>query len=317
VYQIGDQIQTNCSTRCYCLTGGVFSCKTEPCSYDGKTCLAIGDPHYETFDGEWHHFQGKCEYVLTTPCNSDNFVISAGNSGQCGDLIACVGLVRIKIPANDLEIVLSQEDFGKITINDKLEVNRGDGIVYESEAVEVVRSGGYPNVLLKAYGVRLFWDGIYRVSITVSKNLLGQLCGLCGTYNNDPNDDLQTPDGVVVTAVEEFGESWLVPDPTTAGCTGGRVRKRNAPQSFNCTTDNNVISEGQTRCSVLRQTPFNECNDVVNVTQYIANCEFDYCCCNETERENCYCDALSSYASACASAGVLISNWRSPTLCCK
>ena len=245
-------------------------------------------------------------------------MISADNTGQCGNSVTCVGLVRIRIAEDDLEVVLRQDDFGKITINDVLEVNTGDRVVYESETVEVIRTGGYPNVFLKRYGVRLFWDGVYRVSITVSKNLLGQLCGLCGTYNDDASDDFQTAEGVVVTVIDEFGDSWLVPDPDTPGCADSRVRKRSAPESFtNCSTDVDIISEGQARCSILQQAPFSECNDVVNVTQYIINCEFDYCCCNETEREDCYCDALSSYASICAGAGILISNWRSPTVCGK
>ena len=57
----------------------------------------------------------------------------------------------------------------------------------------------------------------------------------------------------------------------------------------------------------MEQDPFTACHDVVNVTQYVANCQFDYCCCNETQCEDCYCDELSSYASVCADAGVAIS----------
>jgi hypothetical protein len=36
------------------------------------SCTASGDPHYKTFDNQWHHWQGDCEYRLAGDCrNSD------------------------------------------------------------------------------------------------------------------------------------------------------------------------------------------------------------------------------------------------------
>jgi len=316
-YRVGEQLQPNCSTRCSCRPGGLFKCVQLRCSYDGPTCQANGDPHYETFDGLWHHFQGTCEYVLAKPCDSEDFIISAANIGHGSSSVSCVGLVRIRIPSEELNIVLERDSFGRITINGVLQPYTGDGLVYETNTVEVVRSGGYPNIFLFTRGIRVFWDGVYRVEITVSSMLRGSLCGLCGTYNGDKDDDLQLPDGVVATSVDMFGDSWLVPDPTTPGCNGQVVGKRNAPGVTNCSTDPTIIQEGQTMCDVLNQIPFTNCSDVINATQFIDNCEFDYCCCSDEEREDCYCDALSSYASACADAGISLSAWRSPTLCRK
>ena len=61
---------------------------------------------------------------------------------------------------------------------------------------------------------------------------------------------------------------------------------------------------------VLREGVFSVCSKVVDPTLYIENCEFDYCCCTETDREDCYCDNLATYAAACADAGVVLSTWR-------
>ena len=304
---------------------GMFTCETVPCTYDGPTCEVDGDPHYKTFDGLWHHFQGLCEYVLTKPCNSDDFIISAGNFGHDEGSVSCVGFVRIRIPSENLEILLQRSDFGKVTINGN---QLGNGEQYETDSVDVVRSGGYPIVFLKTRRVFVFYDGIYRTQVTVSKSLVGQLCGLCGSYNHTIDDDLQLPDGTIIPlpdfrgesleiggAIKDFGDSWIIPNPNSPGCNGDERSRRNAPGVANCSTDPSIVSEGQTRCSVLEQDPFIACHGIVNVTQYVVNCEFDYCCCNETEREDCYCDALSSYASACADAEVTIPNWRSAEIC--
>ena len=53
----------NCDNhyRAVCETGQ-FTDKCFPAEY--KTCHAWGDPHFTTFDGEFHHFQGSCGYTM-------------------------------------------------------------------------------------------------------------------------------------------------------------------------------------------------------------------------------------------------------------
>ena len=322
LYRVGEQFQPNCTTRCFCKPGGVFECSRQQCPYDGPTCEVNGDPHYRTFDGYWHHYQGKCEYVLAKPQDTNEFVISAGNIADRGSPISVAGFVRVRIPAENLTIILGQGNIGEVpvTINNMpphLCTTRGEDI-YSSNSVSVFCRGGYPYVCLTR-GVRVAFDGIYRIRITVSTSLQRILCGLCGDYNGNHTDDLRKPDGTVIPVtgygstrvviggvINDFGDSWLIPDPSNQECSSS---------GGNCSSDPIIVSEGQTKCSVLLQDPFTACHNVVNVTQTIANCEFDYFCCNDTQREDCYCDALSSYASACADAGVAISNWRSATLC--
>ena len=298
-YLIGESYQRDCATRCTCRVGGQIACMTVPCDFDGPTCTANGDPHYRTFDGTVHHYQGGCQYVHVERCTNSEFSIKTRNIAH-NSFVSCVGEVTVEAPG--VTIIMARGNPIPVTINGQM-ASITDIILHALNGVEVRRVGRSIHVFLNTIGIRLSWDGLYGISVTVSTRLLNELCGLCGTYNGNRNDDLQGRDGAI-TSVTQFGNSWLVP----GSCTG--VGKRDAQGTPGCSTDPAVIQDGQKRCSVLRGGVFSACNNVVDPTQFIENCEFDYCCCSDADREDCYCDSLAAYAAACAEAGVVLSTWR-------
>ena len=282
--------------------GGQIDCIKVPCDFDGPTCYTNGDPHYAMFDGTVHHYQGGCQYAHVERCTNTGFSIKTRNSPCPNNRFTCVSEVTVEAPG--ITIIMARGNPIPVTINGQM-ISTTDMILHNLNGVEVRRVGGLIHVFLNTIGIRLAWDGRYSLSVTVSTRLLNELCGLCGTYNGNRNDDLQRRDGVVTTSVTEFGDSWLVP----GSCTG--VGKRDAQGSTpGCSTDPAVIQEGQNRCSVLREGVFSACNNVVDPTQFIENCEFDYRCCSDTDREDCYCSNLATYATTCAEAGVVLSTWR-------
>ena len=331
MYQVGEQCQPNCTSRCTCEAGGDFSCVTVPCDIDGPTCGGNGDPHYRTFDQRAHHFQGRCEYVLTKPCTNNDFIITGINVGSRNRRVSYTAAVTISRPSQNLNILLGRQTpthrGGTVTINGVLQQSTRNGPIFQSSEVDVVRIGGHPHVFLNGPGLRVFWDGGSTVRVTASTFLQNQLCGLLGTYNGDQSDDFMTPDGRVVTSVNEFGNSWLVPS-NTPGCTGTTIttittttslsrrdtEKRNAlgiaPSIDECTNDTRIIEEGRRRCSVLTQEAFAACNALIDPTEFIENCEFDYCCSDDEDREDGYCDNLGTYAAACADVAAISSTWR-------
>ena len=302
VYQIGETYQRDCGTRCTCRVGGQTDCMSVPCDFNGPTCHTNGDPHYTTFDGFAHHYQGGCQYAHVERCTNSEFSIKTRNIVH-NSRVSCVGEVTVEVPG--VTIIMARGNPIPVTINGQMASNT-DIVIYESVAtgVEVKRVGTSIHLFLNTIGIRLSWNGVYGVTVTASTRLLNELCGLCGTYNGNRNDDLQRRGGALTTSVTAFGDSWLVP----GSCTG--VGKRDAQGTPGCSTDPVVIQEGQNRCSVLREGVFSTCNNVVDPTQFIENCEFDYCCCSEADREDCYCDNLAAYAAACAEAGVVLSTWR-------
>ena len=295
-YEEGAQIQPNCSTRCTC-QNGEFQCVTQPCLFEGSLCYASGDPHYYTFDRRYYDFQGVCEYILTQPCNSNEFSVIVTNTAH-NQYVSCTSAVRVLVPHENLDILLERE--GSVTINDRLQLNNGDSIILRSNDTMVTRVGGHPHVFLTRSGIEVFFDGRYRVTVRASSVWNGLLCGLCGNYNGNPSDDFLTANGTLIASPDAFGSEWS----TSIGREGCGLLET----PIQCSTT--VMAEAESRCAMLREGEFAACNNVIDPVSFISDCVYDYCHCNEENQEECFCDSLSNYAGACANNGVVIPNWR-------
>lgn len=64
------------------------------------------------------------------------------------------------------------------------------------------------------------WASVVKVTYTVSKEvtvyissgLSGKVCGACGNFNNNLQDDMKTADGEVTTDVANIVSSWRAGD---------------------------------------------------------------------------------------------------------
>ena len=121
---------------------------------------------------------------------------------------------------------------------------------------------------------------------------------VCGNYNGSNTDDLVMPDGTLVTNFDDFATSWATGNMSNCGTL--------TPAPF-CL---GVTSIGaQSRCNNLLGNIFESCREAIDPSQFSDNCIFDYCNCNEEDREECYCESLKTYSSACSTVGAVIPDW--------
>lgn len=164
-------------------------------------CTVFGDPHYRTFDGKSYTFRGSCKYQLTSDCSNHTFGIRVTNDARDTRLSAWTKTISLKI--GDLKVNLGQKMRVKVN-GERVNVPfRLDNRVDINKTLD--------SVLVTSYiGVKLLWDGISFLEVTVPTAYRGKLCGLCGNFNSAAKDDLTSRHGKLLTDPVTFGHSWAV-----------------------------------------------------------------------------------------------------------
>ncbi|XP_025067503.1 IgGFc-binding protein-like, partial [Alligator sinensis] len=260
-----------------------------------ESCVAEGDPHYLTFDKQMHHFMGNCTYTLSKLCapNSTlpNFNVEATNEYRGG--YTHVSYVRdVAVDVYGHRITLEQ---GRVvTVDGKREI-----LPLEPSTGLTVSSSGMYVVVTTDFGLRVRFDGNHRVEVTLPITFKGQVCGMCGNYNENPADDFLNPQGGMEP------DSTSARSPTTAAV--------DKPPICNQTTQQ-LIGSSQF-CGLLKEGtgPFKQCHGVLRPDAYFNNCAYDLCALQL--EPGALCRSLQSYADACQSLGVTIDAWRNATFC--
>ncbi|PIK34069.1 putative IgGFc-binding protein, partial [Apostichopus japonicus] len=125
-------------------------------------------------------------------------------------------------------------------------------------------------------------------------------CGLCGTYDGEPDNDFTTSDGTLTNSVEEFGSSWVVgseectvaPEPPEYPCNG---------------SDRNTDAMRTCYFIIDKAGPFADCH-FVDPTPFYESCLYDLCLMEPGEGGEC--DTAYQYAAACQQEGGQPGDWR-------
>lgn len=149
--------------------------------------------------------------------------------------------------------------------------------------------------------MRADWSQLIR--ITAPSTYSDKLGGLCGNFNGNQEDELYSPDGVLLNTTHEFGDSW-----------------RSGSLSASC-IQSDVIQPGQNNpgftenCSIMGTSdgPFAQCHSSLDPQIWIADCRHNL---EQTHgAKEALCEALRDYSLLCQQNGINVGEWRNITNC--
>uniref|UniRef100_A0A8C3SMJ9 Fc fragment of IgG binding protein n=1 Tax=Chelydra serpentina TaxID=8475 RepID=A0A8C3SMJ9_CHESE len=310
-YRKGEEFyaSASCRERCRCQDNGVVECQAASCGANeqcrvesgvlgchatgcGK-CTMAGDSHYLSLDGRAFDFQGTCAYTLAELCSSSaqlaNFSVvvekeSSGDGPRLYVYDTSLSLAQVNGELYALPLAL---DSGRIRVNQE-----GKNVVLQTD-----------------FGLKFLYDASYYALVSVPSSYKGHVCGLCGNFNGDKNDDFLLPSGKSARNVEEFGASWKVP-VDGATCADGCGER--CPI---CDAAKTAPYQVESACGLIRAAsgPFRDCHSLVSPAEYFDHCLYDMCAANGAGET--LCQSLQAYAAACQAAGAKIRAWRTASFC--
>ncbi|XP_078091543.1 uncharacterized protein LOC144507913 isoform X11 [Mustelus asterias] len=291
IFVNGATIKNECN-NCTC-NGGSWACTTEPCP---KTCLVYGDGHYISFDGRRYSYDGNCEYIfIEDKCQGaiGTFQILLESVPCCENGVTCSRNIRILL--KDRELIL-------LSGNGITEVSLGQSQCTDN--FYSLHTVGLYLVLTFSNGITVIWDKRTRLSVTLDTRWKDKVCGLCGNFNDNIEDDLTTKGNYLVTSSLEFGNSWK----TTDSCSNA------VNETFPCERNPYCLTWAQKRCHIIKGAEFQACHKKVDPSPYYDACVAEACACDLEGKYLGFCTAVAVYAEACNRADVCI-RWRTPDLC--
>ncbi|XP_022108235.1 SCO-spondin-like [Acanthaster planci] len=290
-YKVYEKVAMDCH-ECMCNTDHRWICDDDTCP---STCSSYGDSHFVTFDMRRYKFQGDCEYTLVEdfcgePEGSFRVLIENIPCGENG--VTCTK--AIKFTLYDTTIYLVRGRPYTVTVNSEI----------DTKARIKMEDAGMYLVIKTPDGITLKWDYGTSVHVTLDPLLAGQVCGLCGDFNGDANDDFKTRNREIEAMGHSFGHSWR----TVANCAEPRE------VLYPCDSMPHRRPWAEKVCGIIKKSLFSSCHNLVDPEPYFLACVFDTCACDRGADCECMCTAIAAYAMACNENNVAMA-WRSDGYC--
>ncbi|NXS34546.1 MUC5A protein, partial [Pomatostomus ruficeps] len=257
-------------------------------------CSTWGNFHFKTFDGDIFTFPGLCNYVFASHCNAayEDFNIQIRR-----EVVANAPTInRITMKLEGVVVELMK---GAVMIDG----NRVQ-LPYSQSGITIEKSSVYVKVGSKI-GVVLLWNEKDSILLELNEKYANQTCGLCGDFNGFPIYNEFISNSIKMTALQ-FGNMQKMDGPTE------HCEDTTSIPTYNCPDNLDNICE-----KTLTSSAFAECNDLVDVKDYIKACQDDLCRSGESKNSSCICDTFAEYSRQCAHAGGQPLDWRTSKLCPK
>ncbi|OCT57106.1 hypothetical protein XELAEV_18003984mg [Xenopus laevis] len=290
VFHHGSRLIEECKS-CTC-ESGLWSCIQTPCY---GSCAIYGSGHYITFDKKFYDFDGSCEFVVAQDYCGDSasngtFRIITENI-PCGTTgVTCSKSIKIYLGNTELKLT-----------NSHMEKKFGES---ETEVKYRVREVGLYLIIHTSSDLSLIWDKKTSLLIRLPSSYKGKVCGLCGNYDDNANNDFLTSQLIQASNVMPFGNSWK--------------RSNECPDADSlpqpCLAAPHRRSWAEKKCDIITNNVFQSCHSKVDPKPFYDACVNDVCSCDTGGDCECFCTAVAAYAQLCAKADVCV-HWRTPEIC--
>ncbi|XP_058536939.1 zonadhesin [Ochotona princeps] len=288
------------------------------CRASGMGVCRISEPsQYIGFDGISHPLQGTCTYVMAQVCHPNMdlpfFKVSAKNEKLEGRSNT-VYLRQVYIDISSSLITLQKGNSVLINGNQvRLPATT------QIPGVSITSSSTHTTVSLKI-GAQIKFDGRRSLEIIIPAAYYEKMCGICGNYNGEPEDELLMPSDELADNDLEFVKSWKDND-IDRDCQKIQEEKRKPPviqqasessQQGKCRPAD--FQKAQEQCQAALYGPgWAECATHVDPKPLVLGCSNNLCQLGGLLRP--LCEALKAFGTMCQDKGLKPPLWRNNTFC--
>ncbi|NXC94878.1 VIT2 protein, partial [Certhia familiaris] len=156
----------------------------------------------------------NCYHILAQDCSSDlKFLVMMKNAEEA------VNLKAINIKLGNHEVDMRPEKGQVKLLVDGAESPTNVSLTSAGASLWIYSENQGLVLLAPAYGIdKLYFDG-YTFRIQVAVWMAGKMCGLCGKYDAECEQEYRMPNGYVAKDAVSFGHSWILEEhPCRGGC---------------------------------------------------------------------------------------------------
>ncbi|XP_042574853.1 MAM and LDL-receptor class A domain-containing protein 1-like isoform X2 [Cyprinus carpio] len=295
--QQGGTFWTDKSTRCTC-TEEQLICSHIPRSKDTfGTCHVASDPYYTTFDGVSFQFESPCTYLLSKVCDDSGllpeFAVEVQNENKGDSHISSIQKVNINV--HGLRVTMVRTERSKVMVNG---IWKNLPLHLQGNRV-TVNAQGDALVLQTDFKLSIFYLRSGAIQVIVPSQYSNRICGMCGNFNHETEDDFKIPDGYLVQDTHVLGQSMCGEPTLLSVCTDAEEQKY----------------ASEVYCGILtsRQGLFSTCSSVLNADSFFRSCMFDMCTTHGDPAA--LCNAIEAFSATCDKVGISVLAWRNTTFC--
>ncbi|XP_054240102.1 vitellogenin-2-like [Indicator indicator] len=180
-----------------------------------KARCSVSHNTIKTFNGVQFNYTmpANCYHILAQDCSSDlKFMVMMRNAEEAVNLKA----INIKLGIHEIDM---QPEKGQVKLRVDGVESPTTNVTYTSDGASLWIYSEMQGLALiaPAYGIdKLYFDG-YTFKIQVALWMAGKMCGICGKYDAECEQEYRMPNGYLAKDAVSFGHSWILEERPCAG----------------------------------------------------------------------------------------------------